>query len=259
MWKRLGAGNSAPFYYPGIGTYGYWFQEIKNAIVAPLDEDVRRVLDDAHNDFRAYEEGDRVVVFGFSRGAALARKFVSEILDDSEDESRKVAFLGVFDTVAEMGIRGVHLKGREIKAEDLDKSVTLNERVQRAVHIVALDEDRISYAPTLINKDKDGSPPNRILEVWFPGIHTDIGGGHRHDGLSDQTLAFMIEQCKVFMRDNIQIAAGDRESRESVEVLLKKLKESAPTQYQDHKSGRYCDSPYGGRHAPRKPGVAYGS
>ena len=161
-----------------------------------------------------------MVVFGFSRGAALAREFVAEVLAD--DDSREVAFLGVFDTVVEMD--GLE----ERKAEYLGEHGTLDERVQRAVHIVALDEDRRTFRPTLINKD--GSHPDRILEVWFPGVHTDIGGSHWHDGLSDQALAFMIEQCKDTMGDDIQISTGDRGT---LEVLLKELKEKEPNKYQD--------------------------
>ena len=225
-----GGGEQRAFYYKGIGTYGNKFLNFVNEIFAPSEGDAKRILRDAHINFnRAYQKGDRVVVFGFSRGAALARKFVADILDDSENDSREVAFLGVFDTVVGMGgIRGIHWKGQKIRAEDLGESGTLNERVQHAVHIMALDEDRVAFAPTLINKDD--SHPNRIFEVWFPGVHTDIGGGSWHDGLSDQALAFMIKQCKDAMGDDIQISAGDWET---VDALLKELKERETTKDQD--------------------------
>ncbi|MCY4477371.1 MAG: hypothetical protein OXC70_05225 [Gammaproteobacteria bacterium] len=75
-----GGGAQRAFYDRGIGTYGNWFREVENAILASLDE------------------GDRVVVFGFRRGSTLARKFAPQILDDNEDESRKIAFPGVVDT-----------------------------------------------------------------------------------------------------------------------------------------------------------------
>ena len=223
--KTPGGGEQRVFYYKGVGTYGSKLRIVINKIIAPREGDVKHILDDAANDFsRAYEKGDRVVVFGFSRGAALARKFVADILDDREDIGREVAFLGVFDTVVEEdGIK-------KRKAEYLGERGTLNERVQRAVHIVALDEDRIAFAPTLINKDNDDSHPNRILEVWFPGVHTDIGGSSWRDGLSDQALAFMVEQCEYAMGDDIQIAAGDRRT---VDTLLNELKERETTKYQD--------------------------
>ena len=98
-----------------------------------------------------------MVVFGFSRGAALARKFVSEIL--AEDPRREVSFLGVYDTVAAMN--GIHRRGDVISSDVLFENGALNERVQRAVHLVALDEERVAFTPTLINRDPDGR--DRIL------------------------------------------------------------------------------------------------
>ncbi len=220
--KTPGGAEQRVFYYEGVGTYGSKLRRGINEIFAPREGDVKHILDDAANDFtRAYEKGDRVVVFGFSRGAALAREFVADILDDREDIGREVAFLGVFDTVVEED------GTKQRKAEYLGERGTLNERVQRAVHILALDEDRITFAPTLINKDD--SHPNRILEVWFPGVHTDIGGSSWRDGLSDQALAFMIEQCEDAMGDDIEMAAGDRRT---VDTLLNELKERETTKYQ---------------------------
>ena len=222
--KTPGGGEQRAFYYKGIGTYGNKLRRIENEIFSPSREDAARILRDAHNDFQEYEKGDRVVVFGFSRGAALAREFVAKVLDDDVDDRRKIriAFLGVFDTVVEED------GTKKRKAEYLGEDGTLDKRVQRAVHIVALDEDRKTFRTTLINKD--ASRPDRILEVWFPGAHTDIGGSHWHDGLSDQALAFMIDQCKVFVGDDIQISSGDWKA---VNELLKELKESDPAQYKD--------------------------
>ena len=217
-------GEQHSFYYKGIGTYGNKLRKWINETVALRDGDVKHILDAAANDFQAYEEGDRVVVFGFSRGAALAREFVSDILKG--DDSREVSFLGVFDTVVEED------GTKKRKAKFLGEDGTLDKSVKRAVHIVALDEDRRTFRPTLINKDDSHSEDeDRILEVWFPGVHTDSGGSHWHDGLSDQALAFMIEQVRKEMGGSIHITQGD--DRESVEALLKGLKESDPAQYQD--------------------------
>ncbi|MGB5496161.1 MAG: DUF2235 domain-containing protein, partial [Sedimenticolaceae bacterium] len=36
----------------------------------------------------------------------------------------------------------------------------------------------------------------RVHEIWFPGVHSDVGGGYRNDALSDITLRFMIERAK---------------------------------------------------------------
>ena len=217
-------GEQYTFYYKGIGTSRFVLWRLLNEGFGPPWGDAQRILRAACRDFaRNYKKDDRVVIFGFSRGAALARMFISKIL--KKDKNIDVAFLGVFDTVVEIG----SLKRRN--AEYLGEPGTLDERVQRAVHIVALDEDRITFRPTLINKDQ---PPNldRILELWFPGIHTDIGGSHPDDGLGDLALDFMIRNFRKAMDDGnaIRITPGDPES---VEALLKDLKGSDPAQYQD--------------------------
>ena len=114
-------------------------------------------------------------------------------------------YLGVFDTVAAMG--GMHRKGERISSHVVFENGTLNERIERAVHIVSLDESRVSFEPTLINKDDKN--PNRILEVWFPGVHSDIGGGYWFDGLSDVALTFMIAECKKALGNRIRIEEGN--------------------------------------------------
>lgn len=193
-----GQGRQLAFYYNGIGTREEgrslpgvgWIVSTVNMMFAPKWGDANRILREAMADFdRAYRPGDRVVVFGYSRGAALARKFVSMLPDR---ECQNIAFLGVFDTVA--ALDGVQRPGEDVATDVLFEDGTIDRRVERAVHIVALDEDRLLFRPTLINKD-DASP-KRITEIWFPGVHGDVGGGYWHDGLSDSALEFMIEQCK---------------------------------------------------------------
>lgn len=204
------------YYYPGIGTREdlgkapflggllAWMQKWVNYNFAPSFGDASRILDDAHRDFLGcnHQPDDKVVIFGFSRGAALARKFASEL--QRERTGLRISFLGVFDTVAAMN--GVHLKGEKTGSKILFENGTLNRNIDKAVHILSLDEDRIPFAPTLINQDLGN--PGRILEVWFPGVHTDIGGGNCKDGLSDRALAFMVDRCREHMQGDILITDG---------------------------------------------------
>ena len=212
------AGNrQSAFYYNGIGAregnsriplLGKLYhsgRSLLNMVVAPTWGDAKRILDDARADFDGadWRQGDTLAIFGYSRGAALARKFASMLLRDRKD--CKVSFLGVFDTVAAMN--GVHRQGDKISSDVVFEDGTLNPRIERAVHLVAIDEDRVSFTPTLMNKDADH--PERILEVWLPGVHGDVGGGCWTDGLSDSALAFMIDRCKETLGNAIAIAEGD--------------------------------------------------
>ena len=205
------------FYYNGIGAregtsriplLGKLYhsgRSLLNMAVAPSFGDAKRILDDAKADFDGanYQAGDTLVIFGYSRGAALARKFAATLLRDHKH--CKVSFLGVFDTVAAMN--GIHRKGDKISSDVVFEDGTLHPRIERAVHLVAVDENRVSFTPTLMNKDAKN--PDRILEVWFPGVHGDVGGGCWADGLSDNALAFMIDRCKETLGDAIAIADGE--------------------------------------------------
>ena len=201
-------------YYNGIGTQedgetipliGHLIAKARrgiNSALAPSWGDARRILKRAGKDLEQLgpTANDRIVVLGFSRGAALARKFASKTLEAHSD--LRINFLGVFDTVAAMD--GIHTKGETISSDVVFENGTLNSRVLRAVHIVSLDEDRVAFEPTLINRDEEN--PNRITEVWFPGVHSDIGGGYWHDGLSDVSLSFMMKKCKETLKSDICIA-----------------------------------------------------
>ena len=177
-------------------------RRLVNSALAPSWGDARRILKQAAEDLENLvpAPSDRLVVFGFSRGAALARKFAARTLDAHRE--LRIAFLGVFDTVAAMD--GIHTKGETISSDVVFENGTLDARVERAVHIVSLDEDRVVFEPTLINRDEEN--PGRIAEAWFPGVHSDIGGGYWHDGLSDVGLSFMIEKARETLGEDICVA-----------------------------------------------------
>lgn len=193
-------------YYSGIGTREGVFRRTVNSIFAPTWGEASRILRQATATLRRerFQPNDRLVVFGFSRGAALARKFASTVLEQEKYQRCEVSFLGVFDTVAAMD--GIQLNSDRISSDVLFENGTLNERIKRAVHLVSLDEDRAPFAPTLINVDRKA--PDRILEVWFPGVHSDVGGGYWMDGLADNALQFMINECKKTLGDDIELADG---------------------------------------------------
>jgi hypothetical protein len=180
------------FYYSGVGTYGNWFERLRNMFRAPEREDVGEIIKRGVKDLYQYSEpNDQLYVFGFSRGAAIARRFISVLADTFPalgKEAPKVAFLGVFDTVAAMN--KPNLLKEEIKpaSDVVFENQTISPLIEKAMHIVSLDERRIAFMPTLMNKD------DRIKEVWFPGAHADIGGGFNYDGLSDLALQFMLDE-----------------------------------------------------------------
>ena len=105
--------------------------------------------------------------------------------------------IGVWDTVGSLGIPG-HLFGAFDEAKFGFLDTTLNPCVEKAYHAISIDERRASFLPTLWTKE-DGSPrPNdaQMEQVWFPGVHCDVGGSYSEDQLSTITLKWMIDKAR---------------------------------------------------------------
>jgi uncharacterized protein (DUF2235 family) len=130
---------------------------------------VRRAL---HKLEENIDKGDTTIdVVGFSRGAALALDFVNEIAKGevklSNGSIPKVRFLGLFDCVPSFGVAIIPLN----IGWDLD----LPANVERCFHALALDERRKNFhlhRPKVLGDARAG----RLTEVWFRGVHSDVGG-----------------------------------------------------------------------------------
>ncbi len=177
-------------YYSGVGTYGSKIKRIFNAGLALKDPG--RIINEALIDLNnRYEPGDKIFVFGFSRGAAIARKFAS--VYPKEDITKhiraKITFLGVFDTVASIGMPDMDTDER-LSSDVNFENRTVSSRVKETLHLCSIDDKRKAFQPTLMNKDE------RVTEIWFAGAHSDVGGGYHRDGLSDNTLRYMLDEIE---------------------------------------------------------------
>ncbi|MFC3031602.1 phospholipase effector Tle1 domain-containing protein [Pseudoalteromonas fenneropenaei] len=171
------------FYYAGIGMQGSAVKRVLNQILAPRNAEVGSILNQALHDFqRHYQAGDQVLLTGFSRGAALARRFAKCL----EQFISANVYLCVFDTVASLGLSKIAKAtcgAEHVIFSDCDVA----SNVAAALHCVSLDDKRRAFEPTLFN----ASP--KVKEIWFAGAHSDIGGGFYRDGLSDVCLRYAIE------------------------------------------------------------------
>jgi len=126
-------------------------------------------------------------VFGFSRGAALARAFSNDFIKSCKADKSgnlfyqdnghsipipiRVHFLGLFDTVASFGIPAANLDWPWT-----EKDLKIAGPVERCVHYVAAHELRYSFPSDLIREH------GRLMPNWtetvYPGVHSDVGGGY---------------------------------------------------------------------------------
>jgi hypothetical protein len=183
--------NQWDFYWPGVGTrLGVPGKLIGGAFGAGalerLNEAYGRVC-------AAWEAGERVIdVVGFSRGGAMAldfcnilqeRKIRKPVTGEILEPEPTIRFLGVWDVVGAFGIAclgATHLNiGHHLH---LPKA-----NLKYAFHALALDERRPSFLPTRLNG---------AYEVWFRGVHSDVGGGNDNPGLNDIGLLWMFSKAR---------------------------------------------------------------
>lgn len=130
---------------------------------------IRRALNKLEDNI---ERNDTIIdVVGFSRGAALALDFVNEIAKGKAKLADRsiptVRFLGLFDTVPSFGI--------PISPLNIGWDLDLPSNVKRCFHALSLDERRGNFH---LHRPKALGEPqaDRLTEVWFRGVHSDVGG-----------------------------------------------------------------------------------
>ncbi len=96
-------------------------------------------------------------------------------------EKPPVRFLGVWDVVAAFGIP-INL-GFNFNRINLGYKLGLSKGVKYCYHALALDEARQAFRPTRLQGG---------CEVWFRGVHSDVGGGNNNHALNDITLRWML-------------------------------------------------------------------
>ncbi|MEH3102584.1 MAG: DUF2235 domain-containing protein [Sphingomonas phyllosphaerae] len=118
----------------------------------------------------------------------------------------KIRYLGVWDTVAAMGVPANIWGSGWINRKHRFHDSTLDDFVESAWHAVALDERRSMFPPTLFGdltelnaaKGKTNDDVRApYQERWFPGVHGSVGGGGDIRGLSDGALAWILKGAKL--------------------------------------------------------------
>ncbi|KAL5342692.1 hypothetical protein BJX70DRAFT_355583 [Aspergillus crustosus] len=116
---------------------------------------------------------------------------------DFDYQDVKIEVVGVWDTVGALGIpewrtvRWLIDSGLPINNKYRFHNTGLSERIGHAFQVLALDEKRAVFPPTLWHKTPNG-PPLDLQQCWFPGVHGDIGGTEPGD-IGINTFAWMAD------------------------------------------------------------------
>ena len=79
----------------------------------------------------------------------------------------------------------------------VDTRVSSN--VEHAFHALALEEQRKPFSPTIWERPLEPSNLQVLKQVWFPGVHSNVGGSYDDTNLADITLAWMMQQLSPFL------------------------------------------------------------
>ena len=187
----------------------------------------RNIRDHAYASIcKHYRPGDQICIFGFSRGAASARLLATKLHEHglpkkieihyrklknkvsgesewmfthykAEEENSlpvEISFLGLFDTVGAFGIP-FNIGPLNFQKINLFRDLTISPNVKQAVHLVAIDESREPFIPTLANFREN------VDEVWLPGNHSDVGGGYHESNLGNVALDYMVRRLQETVKD----------------------------------------------------------
>jgi uncharacterized protein (DUF2235 family) len=219
--------DQVPYYDDGVGADGLPIERLAGgAFGAGL---FQKIKDGYSKISQVYEKGDELFLFGFSRGAYTARSlagmiaicglptadFTDEVVETAFQAYRnkdqraallaklnsecdmfdaKLSLVGVWDTVGSLGIPSLFGGVSPLLYGFLD--TTLHPDVLNAFHALAIDERRAEFPATLWTS---ASPGQTVEQVWFCGVHCDVGGSYPDDpngtALSDLTLAWMMSKA----------------------------------------------------------------
>jgi uncharacterized protein (DUF2235 family) len=244
------------YYHPGVGTMGApaargriektWSIVMGMAFGAGL---LDNVADAYHYLMECYEQGDQVYVFGFSRGAYTARVLagmlhmfgllhpgneaqipyilqlfakrakaaagmkdtlhVAEGFKATFSRSCPLHFVGVWDTVSSVGWI---LDPLQLPFTGRNPDMSIGR------HALSMEERRCYFQDKLWGEPFPGQD---IKQVWFAGVHSDVGGGYpeAESGLAKDTLEWMLREA---------IAAGILADPAKVDFILGRIPPPPP-------------------------------
>ncbi|HEX9171040.1 MAG TPA: DUF2235 domain-containing protein, partial [Telluria sp.] len=119
--------------------------------------------------------------------------------DALEDKARKgiqIEFLGLWDTVDAFGMPIAELKPVMSWFYPMQFSdLKLSKQVKRACHALSLDDERTTFHP-IVWDQSSAQDQRRISQVWFAGVHSNVGGGYPEDQLSLVSLDWMMQHAQ---------------------------------------------------------------
>ncbi|PLP57538.1 hypothetical protein CYK37_20670 [Mesorhizobium loti] len=208
IYNAVSLENQVKSYSQGVGEHVGWFSRRAYGISG------KGAFQTARSAWKwvagNYQDGDKIYIFGFSRGAFVARHLAAMLVRHGmrayqgriEQSFREylatanqpcttpqgeVCFLGLFDCVP-----GNQLYVLRDRSHHLNNAV-LEPGIRHFRHAVSVDERRWSFRPIIF---EESGNQETFKQHWFPGCHSDVGGGDKcAEGLAAFSLWWMLREA----------------------------------------------------------------
>lgn len=211
-------GKQIAFYDPGVGTGGWEYDESTGNLRSMSDQAtgyglMNNVMDAYRFLMTVYEPGDTLYLFGFSRGAFTVRslagmlhkvgllhhandnllEYASKIYNTTANDEIAAGFMRTFAIPCPVHFIGVWdtVESLVLNAGKKFHDATLHPEIKFGYQALSIDEVRKDFPPSLWNP-ANVTTGQTIEQVWFAGVHSDVGGWYDERGLSNIALNWMI-------------------------------------------------------------------
>lgn len=113
-------------------------------------------------------------------------------------DGKKIKFIGVWDTVDAVGVPIDELRAviyQIAKFWRVPHKHELNGSIENACHAISIDDERHTFHPMVWN-EANFKGSGEIQQVWFAGVHSNVGGGYPKDSLAFIPLDWMLKQAR---------------------------------------------------------------
>ena len=165
-----------------------------------FDNDLKNLVENAFECYRQRLKNPKMA-------QDFKQKYAVKDKDHAPDGNLEIKFVGVWDTVSALGfpdedfsivLRAFGKLAR--KVADIVPSLDykfydykLNDSIKNAYHAISIDDERNTFKPLIWD---ERNFPNHVEQVWFAGVHSNVGGGYPRTGLSDVALRWMLYKAQ---------------------------------------------------------------
>ncbi len=144
------------------------------------------------------------------------------MLAHAPESPLRIRMLGVWDTVSAVGMPVDELKIlTDLVWKSRFRDLTVGAEVERACQALAIDDERRTFRPELWNEAQ--AREGQVEQVWFAGVHSNVGGGYSKHGMSLVALDWMMAEAE---QQGLVFIPADREYARTHQDVHDKLYDS---------------------------------